>query len=306
MAEALAASGFLVVAPEFAESLSSPDTTPPYSRPGAPAPANPSAGRDQIVNAVLSDIVGGRFGINSDGNVGVSKIAIVGQSAGAGTATSTPGRFARVAIAGFRPPPLEDSASLSALLRDPLLIIASEGDGVISLFPKEAGRFGPSPGIKAAVDTLPTSVARFSSPREFLGQVITSSSAAAAASASPESASVLQLRTAFVAYEQSTSGDATASGGAGWTAASSSGSGAFFYDASYSSPAVLPCHISFLSSRTNDAMVDVLSPLLPVARLLNVPVLDFDVYATTRDSDAVAADLVPAVVAWLARVTSSE
>lgn len=38
------------------------------------------------------------------------------------------------------------------------------------------------------------------------------------------------------------------------------------------------------------------------ARLLNVPVLDFDVYARTRDSDAVAADLVPAVVAWLARV----
>ena len=49
-------------------------------------------------------------------------------------------------------------------------------------------------------------------------------------------------------------------------------------------------------------MVDVLGPLLPVARLLNVPVLDFDVYENTRDSDAVAVDLVPAVVAWLASV----
>ena len=34
---------------------------------------------------------------------------------------------------------------MSALLRDPLLVIASEGDGVISLYPKEAGRFGGAP-----------------------------------------------------------------------------------------------------------------------------------------------------------------
>ena len=113
MAEALAASGVLVAAPEFAESLSSPDTTPSYSRPGAPSPANPSASRDMIVATVLSDIIGGRFGINNqidgdgDGDVEGGKIAIVGQSAGAGTAMSTPGRFARVAIAGFRPSSLQ-------------------------------------------------------------------------------------------------------------------------------------------------------------------------------------------------------
>ena len=47
------------------------------------------------------------------------------------------------------------------------------------------------------------------------------------------------------------------------------------------------------------AMVGVLSPLLPVARALGVPLLDFDVYDQTRDSDAVAADLVPAVIGWL-------
>ena len=64
----------------------------------------------------------------------------------------------------------------------------------------------------------------------------------------------------------------------------------------------LPCHISFLSSRTNDAMVDVLGPLLPVARALGVPVLDFDRYQVTRDSDEVNETLVPAVVAWLAAV----
>ena len=64
----------------------------------------------------------------------------------------------------------------------------------------------------------------------------------------------------------------------------------------------LPCHISFPSSRTNDAMVDVLGPLLPVARLLGVPVLDFDRYQVTRDSDEVNETLVPAVTAWLAAV----
>lgn len=61
----------------------------------------------------------------------------------------------------------------------------------------------------------------------------------------------------------------------------------------------LPCHISFLSSRTNDAMVEVLSPLLPVARLLGVPVLDFDKYQLTKDSDAVNGALVPLIAKWL-------
>jgi len=61
----------------------------------------------------------------------------------------------------------------------------------------------------------------------------------------------------------------------------------------------VPCHISFLSSRTNDGMVEVLRPLLPLARFLNIPLLDFDVYEETRDSDQVAQSLVPAVVAWL-------
>ena len=53
---------------------------------------------------------------------------------------------------------------------------------------------------------------------------------------------------------------------------------------------------------TNDAMVEVLSPLLPVARVLGVPLLDFDVYAESRDSDEVAEAMVPAVVSWLDHV----
>ena len=43
-------------------------------------------------------------------------------------------------------------------------------------------------------------------------------------------------------------------------------------------------HIDFLSAETNDAMVDFLSPLLPVARTLKVPLLDFDKYAENPNS----------------------
>jgi hypothetical protein len=46
-------------------------------------------------------------------------------------------------------------------------------------------------------------------------------------------------------------------------------------------------------------MVEVLSPLLPVARLLGVPVLDFDKYQLTKDSDAVNGALVPLIAKWL-------
>ena len=42
-----------------------------------------------------------------------------------------------------------------------------------------------------------------------------------------------------------------------------------------------------------------MAPLLPVARLLGVPLLDFDVYEQTMDSDSISRDLVPAVTSWL-------
>ena len=62
-----------------------------------------------------------------------------------------------------------------------------------------------------------------------------------------------------------------------------------------------PCHISFLSSDTNDAMVDFLSPLLPLARFLGVPLLDFDVYASTKDSDDTAEIVIPEIVDFFKR-----
>jgi len=66
-----------------------------------------------------------------------------------------------------------------------------------------------------------------------------------------------------------------------------------------------PNHISFLSKGTNDAMVDFLSPLLPVARFLDIPVLDFDKYQLVRDSDATGEVVRPLVVDYLRQMSSS-
>ena len=60
-----------------------------------------------------------------------------------------------------------------------------------------------------------------------------------------------------------------------------------------------PNHISFLSEGVNDAMIDLLSPLLPLAQSLGIPVLDFDRYQISRDSRQTALAYQPLVVAYL-------
>lgn len=60
-----------------------------------------------------------------------------------------------------------------------------------------------------------------------------------------------------------------------------------------------PNHISFLSAGVNDAMIDLLSPLLPVAQWANIPVLDFDKYQTSRDAVPTAALLHPIIIRYL-------
>ena len=273
LAEALAREGFLVLAPEFAESLASPETTPAYARPGAPPPANPSATRDEVVDAALRAFAPGFFEAPASGSDEhrPPRVVIAGQSAGASTATSARGPFAaRVAIAGFRPPPPEAREAREALLRDPLLVVASAGDGVISLYPRESGAFGAYEGIAASVEGMPVRVPKYDIGA-FAARVRELSAARdAAPNAKGTSANALN---AFLTYEPP------------------GGDGGAITD--------LPCHISFLSSRTNDAMVEVLSPLLPVARAIGVPVLDFDKYQTSRDSDAVNAELVPLIAEWL-------
>jgi dienelactone hydrolase len=60
-----------------------------------------------------------------------------------------------------------------------------------------------------------------------------------------------------------------------------------------------PNHISFLAGSVNDAMIEFLSPLLPVAQVLNIPVLDFDKYKISQDSIPTAAVVHPIIVKYL-------
>lgn len=60
-----------------------------------------------------------------------------------------------------------------------------------------------------------------------------------------------------------------------------------------------PNHISFLTEGVNDAMINFLSPLLPLARLFNIPVLDFDRYAISRDSVQTSAIVLPLILRYL-------
>jgi hypothetical protein len=60
-----------------------------------------------------------------------------------------------------------------------------------------------------------------------------------------------------------------------------------------------PNHISFLTSGVNDAMISLLSPLLPVAQAMNIPVLDFDKYKDSRDSKQTAEVVIPLVTSYL-------
>jgi hypothetical protein len=67
-----------------------------------------------------------------------------------------------------------------------------------------------------------------------------------------------------------------------------------------------PNHISYLSEGVNEAMIEFLSPLLPVAKALSIPVLDFDKYKTSRDSAATAAIVHPLIIHYLKQEMSSQ
>ena len=60
-----------------------------------------------------------------------------------------------------------------------------------------------------------------------------------------------------------------------------------------------PNHISYLSENVNEAMVNFLSPLLPIAQSLSIPVLDFDKYQQSRDSIKTAKILKPVISNFL-------
>ena len=132
-----------------------------------------------------------------------------------------------------------------------LRLYASAGDNVLSLYPKEGGAFGFQPGIAAAVQGLPVLVPKYTAKgllAELSGGPREGGEGVGDGEGGNDSRRRAAPRAAFVAYERPTAAFAAVGGSAG--------------------PAgpTLPCHISFLSARTNDAMVDVLGPLLPLAR----------------------------------------
>jgi hypothetical protein len=66
-----------------------------------------------------------------------------------------------------------------------------------------------------------------------------------------------------------------------------------------------PNHISYLSENVNEAMVGFLSPLLPIAQAMSIPVLDFDRYQQSRDSVQTAAILKPVIAGFLSQQMSN-
>lgn len=60
-----------------------------------------------------------------------------------------------------------------------------------------------------------------------------------------------------------------------------------------------PNHISFLTPSVNNAMIDLLSPLLPVAQAASMPVLDFDRYQKSQDATETAARVHPLILRYL-------
>ena len=60
-----------------------------------------------------------------------------------------------------------------------------------------------------------------------------------------------------------------------------------------------PNHISYLSKGVNDAMIQLLSPLLPVAQALSIPVLDFDKYQLSQDAEPTFEIVRPLIVNFM-------
>ena len=58
---------------------------------------------------------------------------------------------------------------------------------------------------------------------------------------------------------------------------------------------MLPNHISFLWRGTNEALFELLAPLLPLARALNLFLLDFDAEKEAKLAEPTAAQIVPAM-----------
>ena len=113
LAERLALKGYVVAAPEFGDARS--------GEVGAASPEDAPPSRVEILQQAIS-------AAREDFGVG-DRVAIVGHSAGSGTACLLPGKYPRVSIAGYAPS--VDPAGRWPQPEGPLLVVASSGDCTI-------------------------------------------------------------------------------------------------------------------------------------------------------------------------------
>lgn len=61
-----------------------------------------------------------------------------------------------------------------------------------------------------------------------------------------------------------------------------------------------PCHLSLLYAPSNDALLKIVAPLLPIAKAIGARAFDLDRYARRRDAEEVGKRLAPAVAHFVA------
>eukprot|EP00873_Tetraselmis_striata_P011541 jgi/Tetstr1/431805/TSEL_021300.t1 len=215
LAERLAAQGMVVMSPEFPDARSGEVTADPSSM-GQPAT------RQDILLATMADL---------QTQFSVTRVGLLGHSAGSGTISRLPGVYARVSVAGLVPQPESQPEG-------PFLVVHSSGDSTIAF----------QGGMEAVRARLASGAYTFLSAESEQDRIIKQATAA------PQRLALLLSR---------------------------------------------PNHISFLSERSNDAMLSTLAFLLPVARMLNLRLLDFDKYYESRDSRETARVYVPVVERFL-------
>ena len=220
LGETLASNGFLVLSPEYPESLSS---SYDISQSTAFTGRRDSTDRTLITNTLLTTLTT-KWGIEP------ASYGIVGHSLGCGTVDTTGDEhWTRVCIAGF--PSLRGSNCL---------FIGSINDGAV-------------PALRS-VETLKQNNFVFLNTNEDEKQQL-----------SWNSDTTLPSRAALIFRNINTA----------------------------------PNHISFLAEGPNNAMVEFLSPLLPLARLVGIPLLDFDKYQVSRDSKVTSDVVIPLIVEYM-------
>lgn len=109
LAERLAAQGMVVMSPEFPDARSGEVTADPSSM-GQPAT------RQDILLATMADL---------QTQFSVTRVGLLGHSAGSGTISRLPGVYARVSVAGLVPQPESQPEG-------PFLVVHSSGDSTIA------------------------------------------------------------------------------------------------------------------------------------------------------------------------------